>query len=54
MACNILRGVQAGHQNVIYHKDLKPENIMLDHSNVVKICDWGLADGPRGCGTSSY
>lgn len=38
-----LKGVEFLHQNYILHRDLKPNNLLLDGHNVLKIADFGLA-----------
>ena len=35
------------HNHKILHRDLKPGNLLVTDSNIVKIADFGLA---RGCG----
>lgn len=38
-----LKGVEYLHKNFILHRDLKPNNLLLDKNNVLKIADFGLA-----------
>jgi len=37
----IAKGLRAFHRLEMLHQDLRPENIMIDHSGVVKIIDFG-------------
>lgn len=37
----IARGLQAFHRMEMLHQDLRPENIMIDRNNTVKIIDFG-------------
>merc|ERR1740121_2459780 len=37
----IVRGVDCMHRNSCVHRDLKLENMLLNHSSEVKICDFG-------------
>jgi serine/threonine protein kinase len=37
----IARGLQAFHRLEMLHQDLRPENIMIDHTGTVKIIDFG-------------
>lgn len=39
----LLQGVAYLHQNQIIHRDLKLSNILVDKSQTLKICDFGLA-----------
>lgn len=41
----ILRAVEFAHSKKIMHRDIKPQNIMIDHrSKKVRLIDWGLAE----------
>ncbi len=39
----ILEGLSFAHQNQIIHRDVKPENILIDDEYQLKIADFGLA-----------
>lgn len=38
-----LKGLEYLHNNFILHRDLKPNNLLLDRFNIIKIADFGLA-----------
>uniref|UniRef100_A0AC34GAC7 Protein kinase domain-containing protein n=1 Tax=Panagrolaimus sp. ES5 TaxID=591445 RepID=A0AC34GAC7_9BILA len=57
----IVTGVQYLHSKKFAHRDLKPQNILLDSNGDIKIADFGLSkagenDDPMytGCGTLGY
>jgi serine/threonine protein kinase len=39
----ILRGLKYVHSAGIYHRDLKPRNLLVNSNCDLKICDFGLA-----------
>ena len=39
----LLKGVSFCHANSIMHRDLKPQNLLVDRAGVLKIADFGLA-----------
>jgi tRNA A-37 threonylcarbamoyl transferase component Bud32 len=39
----ILGGLQAAHEKGIYHRDVKPSNIMIDAHGCLKVMDFGIA-----------
>jgi serine/threonine protein kinase len=43
IARQIAEGLQEAHHSGVYHRDIKPGNVMLDSRSRVKILDFGLA-----------
>src|SRR5699024_4396263 len=39
----ILAAVSYSHENNIVHRDIKPGNVMVDESGIVKVMDFGIA-----------
>jgi serine/threonine protein kinase len=39
----ICRGLRYAHANNVVHRDIKPQNILIDKSNIVKLSDFGIA-----------
>lgn len=57
----ILSGVQHIHERNIVHRNLKPENILIDYDGTAKVGDFGLASFivngrqlKQPCGTKPY
>jgi serine/threonine-protein kinase len=43
IARQICRGLQAAHEEGIIHRDIKPQNVLVDQKGQVKIMDFGIA-----------
>lgn len=58
IADGVLRALAEAHKQGIVHRDVKPDNIMLDFNETrdsfqVKLIDWGLADQLQSNANSS-
>lgn len=43
MGLKIALGIKSIHKKNIIHRDIKPQNILLDADNNPKICDFGCS-----------
>ena len=39
----ILQGLSAIHRNGILHRDIKPQNVLVDRDGVARVTDFGIA-----------
>ena len=44
---DVLTGLSAAHKKGIFHRDIKPGNILVETSGTMKVTDFGLATVPR-------
>jgi serine/threonine protein kinase len=43
LGCQVAEGLQAAHRKGVVHRDIKPDNIMVETGDVVKVMDFGVA-----------
>ena len=48
MCLQITEGIEAAHDRLVVHRDLKPDNVRVTPEGLAKILDFGLATGSRG------
>ena len=53
ISIQIARGLEAAHERKIVHRDIKPQNILVSDSGMVKITDFGIAKAATGDTISS-
>jgi serine/threonine protein kinase len=51
--CQMIDGIRALHQRSVVHRDLKPQNIIYQKDNVMKIVDLGIAKVYDGSSTTA-
>ena len=44
----IISGIEYLHELGIVHRDMKPENLLLDHDGQIKLVDFGLSNTYEG------
>jgi glycogen synthase kinase 3 beta len=42
-AYQMMRGIAYLHSVGVCHRDIKPQNLLIDSNNVLKVCDFGSA-----------
>jgi serine/threonine-protein kinase len=50
IAADVCNGLEAAHERGLIHRDVKPQNILIDRHGVVRITDFGVAKALAGPG----
>jgi tRNA A-37 threonylcarbamoyl transferase component Bud32 len=50
IAADTARGLEAAHERGLIHRDVKPQNIMIDRHGQVRLTDFGIAKALGGAG----
>ena len=53
LAADIARGMQFIHAKGLIHRDLKPDNVLMNMHDEVKLCDFGLSKLVKGDNTAA-
>lgn len=44
----LVDGIDYCHRRGVYHRDLKPDNLLIDRSGILKITDFGVSSVTNG------
>ena len=50
IAADVARGLEAAHERGLIHRDVKPQNILIDRHGQVRLTDFGIAKALGGAG----
>jgi hypothetical protein len=52
VAQQVLSALEAAHARGLVHRDVKPQNVLIDRAGVAKLTDFGIAHGPDAVETT--